>query len=88
MASATQRVEIERNYQVFEGLLAGLLPEKAGQYALLRDQELVDVLPKTIDALTVGAERFPDGRFSVQRITARPLDLGFLSYASSERDTR
>ena len=88
MAHAARRAEIKRNYEAFEGLLTSLLPEKAGQFALFRSGELVDVFPKAIDALLEGNERFADGRFSVQRITDRPMDLGFLSYASGERDTR
>lgn len=88
MGHADRHAEIKRNYEAFEGLLASLLPTKAGQFALLRGGELVDIFPKAIDALLEGNGRFSDGRFSVQRITDRPLDLGFLSYGSGERDTR
>jgi hypothetical protein len=37
--------------------------------------------------MTEGHNRFGDGNFSVQRVTDRPLDLGFLSYASGDRDS-
>ena len=88
MAPAARRHEIERNFEAFETLLGSLLPQKAGHYALLSDTRLVDVFPTAVEALTEGNERFGDGNFSVQRITNRPVDLGFLSYASGERVTR
>jgi hypothetical protein len=88
MAKAQRRMEIERNFETFEGLLGGLLPENAGQFALLSNRKLIGIFPNAIGALTEGNDRFGDGNFSVQRITARPLDLGFLSYASGERVTR
>lgn len=85
--SAARNHEIEQNFRAFEGFLASLLPEHAGHFALLSSQQLVGVYPRAVDAMLEGYERFGDGNFSVQRITNRPLDLGFLSYASSERDT-
>lgn len=87
MPYAAQRAEIERNFEAFESLLTELLPQKAGQFVLMRSGTLIDVYPKAVDALAAGNERFADGKFSVQRVIHRPLDLGFLSYASSERDT-
>ena len=83
-----RRQEIERNFEAFQNLLTSLLPDKAGQFALLRNRKLIATFPKAVDALIEGNERFGDGQFSVQRIIDRPLDLGFLSYASGERDTR
>lgn len=66
-------------------MIASLLPAHSGEFALLRQRELVDVFPRAIDAMSEGYHRFDDGLFSVQRITDRPLDLGFLSYATDER---
>lgn len=79
--------EMKRNFQAFEGLLAELVQKNAGQFALMSNGELVGVYPDAFEALRDGDRRFGDGNFSVQRIVTRPLDLGFLSYASSERDT-
>lgn len=81
-----QRVhEIERNFQAFQGLVGSLLPAHAGQFALMRDRSVVEVFSRAGDALNAGSSRFADGLFSVQRVTDRPLDLGFLSYAEDER---
>ncbi len=82
-----QRQEIEQNFRAFEGMLATLMRDHAGGFALLHQQELVGVFPKAVDAVSEGHSRFGDGVFSVQRVVDRPLDLGFLSYASGERDT-
>jgi hypothetical protein len=87
MAQTERRHEIEENFRAFESFLEALLPERAGQFALLRHRRLVEVFPSAIEALTQGYERFTDGLFSVQRVTDRPLDLGFLSYASGDRDS-
>ena len=80
------RHEIDQNYTAFEKLMPTLLPKHAGRFALLRECQLVGVYYKAIDAVTEAQQRFADGIFSIQRITDRALDLGFLSYASGERD--
>jgi hypothetical protein len=88
MAHAARRDEIKRNFRAFEDQLASLLQANAGRFALFSKGELQGVFGTPVDALLEGNERFGDGKFSVQRITKEPLDLGFLSYASGERDTR
>ena len=85
--SAERRHEIEQNFRAFESYVSTLLPDHAGEFALLSGRELIGVYPRAFEAMSVGHDRFGDGNFSVQRITTRPLDLGFLSYASSDRDT-
>jgi len=85
--SAQRRQEIEDNFQAFESVVATLLPDHAGEFALLSHRELIGIFPRAFDAMWEGQNRFGDGNFSVQRITTRALDLGFLSYASSDRDT-
>ncbi len=77
--------EIEQNFQAFLGVVGPLLAEHTGEFALLRHRKVVDLFPRAIDAMSEGHHRFGDGLFSVQRITDRPLDLGFLSYAADER---
>jgi hypothetical protein len=69
MAQAQRRREIEDNFRAFEGFLGGLLPDRAGHFALLRNKQLVEVFPTAIEALTEGHQRFDDGLFSVQRVS-------------------
>lgn len=85
--SAQRKQEIEQNFRAFENYVSSLLPEHAGEFALLSGRQLIGVFPRAFEAMAAGHDRFGDGHFSVQRITNRPLDLGFLSYASSDRDT-
>ena len=83
----TQEREIEQNYQFFQGMVATLMPQHCGEYALLRSRKLIDVYPRVVEALSEGHGKFSDGLFSVQRVTDRPLDLGFLSHAADDRIT-
>ena len=76
--------EITRNFAYFETVVGDLMPRHAGHYALLRDQTLVDVYARPGEAVAAAASRFDDGRFSVQRVIDRPLDLGFLSYGAGD----
>jgi hypothetical protein len=39
------------------------------------------IYSRPIEAMQKGLRRFEDGVFSVQRVTDRPVDLGFLSNA-------
>lgn len=77
-----RQCEIEQNYQFFQSMVSSLMQEHAGKFALLHSCELVDVFPRPMDAMTEGYRRFTDGQFSVQQVTDRPVDLGFLSYAT------
>ena len=79
--------EITRNFDYFETVVRDLIPEHAGQYALLRDQAVVDVFERPLEALEAASTRFDDGRFSIQRVIDRPLDLGFLSYGLGDGTT-
>lgn len=81
-----QSREIEQNFRAFEGVVGSLMPEHAGEFALLHAGELVDVYPTAIDAMTDGYHRFIDGMFSIQRVIDHPVDLGFISYAGGERE--
>lgn len=71
--------EIRTNYRFFEGAVSGLMAQYAGQYALLRSGALVDVFRRPQQAIEAGSSRFADGRFSIQRVVDRPLDLGFMA---------
>jgi hypothetical protein len=86
MQTAFER-EIDQNFQFFQGFVASLLPEKFGQFALLRARKVIGVYPRVADAMVAGHGSFADGIFSVQKVTDRPLDLGFLSHASDDRIT-
>lgn len=78
-------VEVDRNYDVFEQLLPGLLATRRGEVALMRGGQVLDFFGSEAVALREGRARYPDGLFSVQEITDRPADLGFFSHAINTR---
>ncbi len=79
-----RKTQIEENYQFFQTVVASLMSEHGGKYALLHSKELVGVFARPVDAAIEGQRRFSDGSFSIQRITDRPVDLGFLSNGADQ----
>ncbi|KUO51909.1 MAG: hypothetical protein APF82_02835 [Sphingomonadales bacterium BRH_c42] len=78
-------VEIERNLFAFLSRIPQLLTEHRGEYAVLRQQEIVGIYARLSEALQVAQARFNDGLFSIQEITDKPVDLGFYSHAADPR---
>lgn len=85
--SESRERELRQNFQYFQRIVGGLMDRHSGQYALLRSQSVVDFFPRPMEALEAGYAQFADGRFSVQKVIDRPLDLGFMSYGSGDRVT-
>lgn len=83
MTSAAQRAQIDANYDYLQRRLALLLPEHEGRYALLKDCTVVGFFDRAGDAYREALNRFPDKLFSIQEVTAEPLDLGFFSHAGA-----
>jgi hypothetical protein len=83
MAHAIE-VEIERNFAAFIDMLPDLLRHSEGQYALFHDQKLEGVYPTAGDADRAGYQKFKEEPYSIQLVTAEPIDLGFYSYAISQ----
>jgi len=82
MAGAREQ-EIRQNYTFFKGIVASLMDKHAGQFALIRDQQIVGYFDSAGAAVADGNGRFGDTPFSVQRVINRPIDLGFLSHATN-----
>lgn len=85
MHEATRQQQIEDNFHAFEGVVSTYLPEREGDFALLHDRKVAGVFANIIEAVVEGNGRFGDGNFSVQRITDKLVDLGFLSHSTNER---
>jgi hypothetical protein len=81
MALSAKEKAIAENYEAFEQLLPGLLRSAEGKYALLRDRKLIELFETGGKAHAAGSERFGDGLFSVQKVKAGAISLGFFSYA-------
>jgi hypothetical protein len=82
--SPKQKAIVE-NYEAFEAMLPLLLQGHRGEFALLNDRKVVDFFMSASAAQRAGAERYPNGLFSVQIIEEKTIDLGFYSYARYRR---
>jgi hypothetical protein len=74
--------EIRDNYTFFKSIVASVMPEHAGEFALIHSREIVAFYDSASQAVAEGTKAFGDVPFSVQRVINRPIDLGFLSHAA------
>ena len=74
------QAEVDRNYAAFKAELA-TLKGREGKFALMRDQKIITFYDTFADAYATGQSVFQDHRFSIQKVTNQPVDLGFLSHA-------
>ena len=47
---------------------------------------MIDFHESVLEAEKKGENEFPDGVFSIQEVTDEPVDLGFFTHASDNRD--
>lgn len=79
--NAARRVEIDRNYDYFQRNLSCFLKEHEGEYALLRNQEVVGFFAAIGEAYREGLAQFRDQPFSLQLVTREPVELSNWSVA-------
>jgi membrane protease subunit (stomatin/prohibitin family) len=72
---------IDENYAAFQALVPSILQVRKGQFALLRQGQVMGYFNDPGAAAIAGDQQFPDGLFSVQEVMAEPSSLGFFSYA-------
>lgn len=71
--------EVDRNFEVFRELLPGILKTKRGQIALMRDGEIVDYFTTRGKARKAAEDRYPDGIWSIQKVSDETAYLGPIS---------
>jgi hypothetical protein len=76
-------VEIDRNMFAFQSQLSSILTNHRGEFALIRDQQIVELFVSLKGAITAAHERFADNIYSIQEVTDQPIDLGFYSHADN-----
>jgi hypothetical protein len=76
----SQDDQVKLNYDAFKKMLPNLRNDE-NKYALLRDGELIAIYDTMPDAVTTAKTMFQDSRWSIQRITDRPINLGYRSRA-------
>ena len=79
---------VDRNYEAFKALLPDLIKTHLGKYALLREQAVVETFDTAGDAMKFAEAQFSDGLFSIQKITAQVVDLGYFSHAMHVGDVQ
>ena len=81
MTKHTQQEEVDRNYEAFKRMLSSLMESDQGRFALLHNGELVACFDTNRDAVQAGEKLLEGKLFSVQKITGKPIDLGYFSHA-------
>lgn len=82
MDAQTLSQEVDANFDFFQPRLAEFLECEAGKFALLRHRAVIGFYPDPGTADQVGHSKFPDGRYSIQEVTDKPVNLGLYSNAS------
>lgn len=73
--------EISRNFDAFQRMLSFYLATHADRFALLKDGGVVEFFDTPSAADKAGASRFDDGLYSIQQVTAEPVELGVYANA-------
>lgn len=79
--SNAYRVELDRNYDYFQGHVGEWLGQHAGEYAVINDQALVRFHRHVAEALADARRRYGEEPFSIQEVTVEPLDLRVWSHS-------
>lgn len=79
---AESQVEVDLNYEAFQGLLPELMRDHAGRWALMRDRAVVETFDTYRDACVVARMLYPDVPFSVQEIAQTPSSYLLCQLAS------
>ena len=74
-----QEKESRRNYEILHKQRA-VFQQHKGEYALMRDGEILDFYGNISDAITSGNDRFEDRIFSTIKVTKEVVSCPFVSY--------
>ena len=74
----TIQEEVDRNYDFFKRELPRLMMGHLGQFALLKDAEVIDFFDSFNDAEKYADLRYPDGMYSIQKVENVVVKLGIL----------
>jgi hypothetical protein len=85
MSQQDHETEVDLNFNYFQSIVTNLMAEHAGQHVVLRHQRVDSFYDSPATAFVEGYKKFPDGLFSVQKVTTTPIDLGFYSHVAGIR---
>ncbi len=72
---------VDKNYAAFRKQLPTLLETHLGQFALLRDEQIMDFFGTAQEAAAYAQSNFDDELYSVQEVTDTAIELGWFSHA-------
>ncbi len=68
--------EVRQNFEAFQNLLPGILKQKRGKIALMRDEQIVDYFDTRSQARAAAEARYADGIWSIQEVTDETAYVG------------
>ena len=71
--------QVEINHRAYLDRHRRLEDERSGEFALMRDGEVIAVYDDLENAYRAGVGRFGDGGFSIKEIGSQPFRLGVFS---------
>ena len=78
---------LKENFLFFEGVVREYIDQHEGEFALVHGQSVVGFYERPFEAAEAGYAQFSDGLFSIQKVSERPADLGFMAYGAGDRST-
>ena len=75
-----KQTEVDQNYDYFTGILKDIMPDHAGEYAVIRHKEIVKYFQDLEDAAIDAKARFTDGMYSIQKVDDNVIRLGIYSF--------
>ena len=70
--------EVDENYDFFQSEIHKIAISHMGQYALIRNKEIVDYFDTLKDAEKYARAAFGDRMYSIQKVDDAPAELGFI----------
>lgn len=79
-----ENTEAHQNYMAYlDRYEQRLEVDHLGRVALMHNREVVNIYNDMDDAYSIGCEKYGLGNFSLQKIGARPIQLGIMAIAVS-----
>ncbi|MYE38433.1 MAG: hypothetical protein F4X82_02870 [Candidatus Spechtbacteria bacterium SB0662_bin_43] len=76
-----KRVSVaQENYDFFLEKKDTIPPEHSDKFVLIYKKKFVGYFDTENDAFRVGFEKYGNGKFSIQKVSDEPVDLGIISY--------
>ena len=71
--------QVNSNFQAYKAMKAEMEEKHMGKTALMHEERVVDIYNDEGDAYKVACEKYGLGNFSLVKIGARPVNLGFFT---------